>query len=425
MSEPLDDVAGAASEVDPSAARAPRSWKSIAGRVAAPFARIGGALIHPIAHRIPTLDRYVLRRFFGIYFANLISFSLLYVVIDLVNNIDNFYDSTDGFGELAAACFGYYYSMVPVIYCQILGPVVCVAAALFTVTLFQRSNEFVPILATGRSYQRALFAIVVASAGLSVVVFLVQEIWIPFTVEQIHASMQKRGERATFRDLKYHDSERGMLIILRQYDRFERRAEGVLVLPVGSRGGTQRHIDARSMQWQEPEGRDPYWRMRDARIQEYDSEGTLVIRNDDDWEGVPRLDELLPYYELETTMAPEDLELGQEEAVYMTMSALRKRVEDAQDDQSRWVVKYMARFSTPLVNLILVLLGLPIVVLFGNRNVFVGALLAVGVSAVYFFFHSIFQEFGVRGHVPARFGAWVGPALFLALGATLYREMRS
>ncbi len=51
--------------------------------------------------------------------------------------------------------------------------------------------------------------------------------------------------------------------------------------------------------------------------------------------------------------------------------------------------------------------------------------MAVGVATLFFFFHSVFQEFGVRGHIPARVGAWLVPSFFVALGWTFYRGMRS
>ncbi len=85
----------------------------------------------------------------------------------------------------------------------------------------------------------------------------------------------------------------------------------------------------------------------------------------------------------------------------------------------------MARFSGPATSFILVLLGLPALISFRSRNIFVGALVAICVATVFFFVHSALQEFGVRGHLPARVGAWIGPVGFTALGCTLYREMET
>ena len=48
----------------------------------------------------PTLDLYILRMFLAVYAANLFSFCLIFVLIDLVENLDNFNRQTDSPGEL-------------------------------------------------------------------------------------------------------------------------------------------------------------------------------------------------------------------------------------------------------------------------------------------------------------------------------------
>ncbi len=379
-----------------------------------------------LSWRTTTLDRYVLGRFLGIYAANLLSFTLLFVLIDLVSNIERFQKNADGFGDFVAACFAYYTSIVPVIFCQILGPVVAVASAMFTVTLFQRSNEFVPVLAAGRSYQRTLLPILVASAVMSVGTFVIQEAWIPRTADAIRQALERKGRRVIFDDVKYRDAKHGNLIILKAYNRVHQSAdEGVLVLPVEKRGRSQYLIAARSMEWRTPEAEgDNYWLLRDVRVQEYDQAGRLVVQEPEGWEGAPpRLDRYFAERRLETSLTPEYIELLEEESVYMSLADLSRQIGDS-PDSNRWLMKYMARFSAPATNFLLVLLGVPIIICFGNRNIFVGALAAIVVATLFLFFDSVFQEFGVRGHLPVRVSAWIVPSFFAALGLTFYREMR-
>ena len=58
-----------------------------------------------LSWRMSHLDRYVLSRFAGIYTANLLTFTLLYVLIDLVNNIERFNKQSAGFADFVDACF--------------------------------------------------------------------------------------------------------------------------------------------------------------------------------------------------------------------------------------------------------------------------------------------------------------------------------
>ena len=377
------------------------------------------------ARLIPTLDCYVLARFLGIYIANTVSFTFIYVLVDVVNNLERFARHTNSAGELIMGCARYYAAMIPVTFCQILGPVVAVAAALFTVTSFQRANEFVPVLATGRSYQRTLAPILWGGGVCAVGLFLVQELWIPRSIHSIMSALETRSGKDTISNFKYFDEEFGNLIVLRTVYRFQARAEGVLVMPVTETQENQSLVIAESMTWQRPENEAGYWKLQKAQVQEYDRSARLVIHEHGIEKGAPpKLSQSFPEYRILTRLIPEDFELREKESVYMDLASLARHVEEA-PDANRWRIKYMARFSAPLAGFLLILLGLPVIVFYGNRNVFVGALLAVVVATGYFLTHSFFQELGVRGHLPANVGAWIAPSVFFALGATLYRDMRS
>ena len=368
------------------------------------------------------LDRYVLKRFLVIYAGNLVSFTLLFVVIDAINNIDGFIDKSTGFWSLLGLLADCYAALTPVIFCQVLGPVVAVSSGLFTVTTLQRSNEFTPILASGRSYQRALLPILGASLAVSLLVFAVQELWIPGTVGEVRRAAVSRKGKEVFRNLKHVDLEHGNLLSIQRYHRKEESAEGVLVFPLFHRPGHRLFLSAKSAQWNGERG-SGFWTLRDGILQEYDERRNLVPQPSEPG-APPALCRSFAEHRLETSLSPEDIELSREQTVYLPLAALRRKAEGSLD-QGNWINKYLGRFVTPLNNFILVLMGLPIMVYFGSRNIFVGALVAVGLCGVYFGLSSVSQELGVRGVLPARVGAVLAPVFFASFGATLYRGMRS
>ncbi|MGQ9592775.1 MAG: LptF/LptG family permease [Planctomycetota bacterium] len=380
--------------------------------------------------RIGILDAYVARRFLAIYASNLFVFTLIFVLVDTVSHFDEFARGDRGAGEAFALWCEYYVAVVPVVFCQILGPVVTVSAALLAVTTFQRANEFVPVLATGRSYQRALVPILAASAAVSAGTFLVQELWVPRSVESV-ARMREavRGSRDVLKDVVFADEAYGQLIVFGAYYRGERRAEKVIVLPTSRRGDRHVLVHAASAEWIRPEvpGRDVgfgYWLLRDGTIQEYDEDYDLVPRPPPpETPGAPpKLFERFAALDLRTALIPQDLE--KKDVVHMSLAELRRRAK-ASGGQNVWSVRYYSRFAYAATNFTLVLLGLPIVVAFGARNAIVGALLAVGIASLYFVSNSVFQDLGIRGHISAALGGGLAPCLFLSLGCTLYREMRT
>ncbi|MBI4607216.1 MAG: LptF/LptG family permease [Planctomycetes bacterium] len=380
---------------------------------------------------VSTLDIYVLKRYVAIYGANLVSFTLLFVLIDMISHFEEFARKADGFGDLLGSCARYYAAVTPLIFCQVLGPVVSVSAALFAVTTFQRSNELTPILATGRSLQRTFAPILAASFLVSSGVFLIQEEVIPRTVSAIREAVETREASTKEKHVVHLDSKNGILVVFREYDRLARRASGVDVVPMFPGGGNQLFIRAREAEWIAPafatgDSLAGYWLVRDGSLQEYNHRRHLVIKPPppDRPAGEDRLAETFAEMPLETEMRPADVELRRDEAVYMTLAELRRKAATS-PDHTGWSMKYLSRFAYPAINFILVLLGLPVIVGFGTRNVFFGALLALGISTAYFVANSVCQDLGIRGRIPVSVGATIAPFAFTALGAVLYRRMRS
>ena len=217
-----------------------------------------------------TLDLYILRLFLVVYVVNLLSFCLIFVLIDLVENLDNFNRQSGSLGELFSLMLRYYSINLPIVFCQVLGPIVCLTSGLFTMTLLQRSNELIPVLANGRSYRRLFLPVLLAAGVISVGTYLVQDFWIPGTREAFREMASKRKGRLETMDLKYEDTQEGILILIRRYLVNEKRAEGVLVLPTSPGEEPDSVISARQMDWVQPSRGHGYWLMKKGWIALYE-----------------------------------------------------------------------------------------------------------------------------------------------------------
>ena len=380
----------------------------------------------------PTLDLYILRMFLAVYAVNLFSFCLIFVLIDLVENLDNFNRQTDSPGELFQFVLRYYSINLPIVFCQVLGPIVCLTSGIFTLTLLQRSNELIPILANGRSYRRLFVPVLFAACLVSVGTYLVQDYWLPGTREAFREMASKRKGRLESRDLKYEDTQKGILILIKRYLINEKRAEGVLVLPTNPGKRPDSVISARQMEWVKPTQGRGYWLMKSGWISLYEpfefqagsQRSRLVTVPQPELEGgADRLSESFIEQALETVLSPEDLEVREAEVAHMRLADLRRKMR-ATDDRS-WRSKYYSRLFHPVHNVILLLLGLPVIVYFGTSNVFLGAFLSACLGTVYFVTGAFCQQLGAQGILPAAIGSALGPLLFFALSMTWWRDLRS
>ena len=376
------------------------------------------------------LDTYVLRRFLWLYGGTLLCFTLLYVLVDLFENLHDFDSKTEGFVELLSLCSRYYLAVVPAVFCQLLGPVVALTAGLFTVTLFQRANELVPMLANGLPFWRIVAPILACGGVVSVATFLVQEIWVPATSQVIKELSGLKGGKAVLRDQTYHDLEGGMLISMKRYDLVAQRARGVTVIDIPKHVKSDpnefdSYVWAKKMRWVEPTlSERGYWLLEDGREQRYHPESGYLDPTTRGSSESSRL-QLFSYFHhktLETTLIPDDIEAQKENFLYIELDDLRRRKENSLD--RRWAVKYYSRFASPLSALVLLFVGLPLVAYYGSRNIFIGALTSALIACSYIVLGSMTTNLALRGFLSAAIGPFLTPIAYLALGITWLRYLR-
>lgn len=274
-----------------------------------------------------------------------------------------------------------------------------------------------------------LFAACLVSAGT----FFIQDSWLPGTREAFSEMSSKRKGKVEIRDLKYKDTQAGILILIKRYLINEQRAEGVLVLPTRPGIKPDSVIQATQMQWVQPSQGRGYWLMKDGWIARYEpfefSEGAprsrlVIVSQPEVVGGADRLSESFKEQSLETGLLPGDLEAREAQIAHMSLADLRRKMETEDSDRS-WKGKYYARIFHPVHNLVLLLLGLPAIIYSGTSNIFFGAFLAACLGTAYFVVGAFCQELGAQGLLSPAIGAVLGPLLFLALSLTWWRDLPS
>ncbi|MCE9635377.1 MAG: LptF/LptG family permease, partial [Planctomycetes bacterium] len=122
-----------------------------------------------------TLDRYVFRRMASVYGLCLVSFVLLFLVVDGFSRLDEFMQSSkilEAQGEnVWSVALRFYATKIPRIL-SLVGPYLSLFAGIATLLSLARSNEIVPMLNAGRGAHRVLVPVYVfgiAAAGMLVV----------------------------------------------------------------------------------------------------------------------------------------------------------------------------------------------------------------------------------------------------------------
>jgi lipopolysaccharide export system permease protein len=157
-----------------------------------------------------TFDRYLLRRYIHVFAVGYLALFGLYFVIDVFNNVGQFFDQHKDLLEVFTELI-FYYSYRACYFFGLIGGTLEVVSAMVAMALVQKHGELNPILSAGISTFRLIRTLLVGSFAVTCLIVIVQEIVIPQIAVnlQFDPGQQKQG---TGRIDEVPDFATGMLI---------------------------------------------------------------------------------------------------------------------------------------------------------------------------------------------------------------------
>lgn len=292
-----------------------------------------------------TLDRYLLRSFFFNYLISLFTMISLYVVLDLFVNLDEFTEGDKPVWKVAYQIADYYFFNVPMYFSQLSG-VITLFAACFTLARLQRANEMTAVLASGTSLYRLAAPIVVAGFFMNVLLVANYELILPRVAPKL-ARSRDDVEGTRVYDLWFVKDGNRRLISAQRFRPSEGRIRGLYIVELSDQGRLAGVAMADKASW-DPVARG--WKLENGR--HYDLSGEEIL------EVTPtRLpDDFYP-----SDLSPEDLVLRKMAAwtQFLSTSQLSDLVE--RGDTRVEVISHIkhTRFTMPINNMVLLLLGIP------------------------------------------------------------------
>ncbi len=361
------------------------------------------------------IDRYVLSLFLSSYATAFLLVVGLYLILDMAQNLDEHLQlRPDGTRPPVLLVVQFYLMHLPFLFLQV-APFVTLVAGLFTVGKLVRHNETVAALSAGTSAQRLLAPIVVCSLLIGAAMFALRET----------ASARLADRRDTLLHLLDHHT------LDRVYENlWLRDGQGNVVRlgkfrPRPADGGPPliEDLDAHlfsAARWAsvtadravwEPDADPPGWRLIGGVRQ--------MVEGAQRTEPVTRLEgfEFTPELVLTFWRAREaQLELSFAEAAEMGRR-------DPDNGVYQTLLQYHVTF--PLGNLVLVLIGLPLLMRHERGRGTRTAAAAFGLCITYFAADFVCRSLGIQGALDPALAAWLPILLFGSLGIALYDSMRS
>ena len=350
------------------------------------------------------LDRYLIRKYFVNFLLAAAAFIVIFLVVDLIENIDDFLNK----GASLYATTVYYLYYIPYIISLTL-PVCLLLACLFTLGNMSQHNEIMAQKSAGVSLYRLFLPLFIIGLMMSVFAGLLNESIVPWCntnrldLKRANYDLVKKQENKTRKSTEtnlpiWDDQNR--VVTISTYNSSKMTGRNVTVL-IEDSAVIKHRYDASEMIW-----RNDHWTFVDVKERIF---GDSIKE---------------PYHEYDTlnielNFKPEDLidmDKQPEEMRYSELKAFIEQREEIGGDVRKWIVELYLKISYPFASFIIILFGAPIAAQKRRSGTAVGIGISLLVCFIYFIFIRTGQVMGHQGDLPPWLAAWIGNIVFGTAG---------
>lgn len=356
-------------------------------------------------------DWHVLRRFASAALLLVGLISLVFVVLDYAEYVDDFLDR----GATTAQVFGTYYPHYLFDIVRTTCPLAVFLAAIYVTSRLSQSMQLTALHASGVPLGRYMRPFVLA--GLTVTAFMIYFTgWLVPPANAVVVAFENQYHRDAPQQTgaagAYRQAAPGVVLAAGFVDRAEGRAYRVSLISRDSTGAVTERLDAAEMAYADSLDR---WTMRDVTVRTF-AGGTEAFRR------LATLDTTL-------SLRPADLAQTERDADKLTLPEARAYVASLRragiTDVGRPLVATYAKVAYPFANLVLILIGVPLAA--RRRRGGQAAQLGIGllVAFVYLAVQKGIEPLGYVGDVSPLVAAVAPHVAFLGVaGVLLWRARR-
>lgn len=352
----------------------------------------------------PTLSRYLAGRFLAIFVPVMLTFVLLYVIVDLFERLDILLRTH----ATVSASFRYFLYKIPLMVTQVTPPAV-ITALLVSLGLLSRHNEIVALRASGVGLHETAVPLLTVAVAISLGTLLWNETVVPYCSRQFqyvnNVEIRKRELRGILSDRKiWYHAKHGFYHI-DHVDRQTQTIHGMAIFRLDDAFHLDRVIQIPRAEW-----KDGRWTISGAVVREVGAGATALTPLAADAVEIPEtINEFL-----EVQREAEELSFLQLRAWVLDLS--RKGI-----DVSRYLVALHAKLAVPFASAVLTMIAIPIA---GGirRHASIAGILGLGLALGfgYWVVLALSNSLGQSGTVTPVIAAWAPNLTFVLLGLALF-----
>ncbi|MEW6376986.1 MAG: LPS export ABC transporter permease LptG [Thermodesulfobacteriota bacterium] len=360
------------------------------------------------SHRI--LYRYIIREYLKVFGLSLSGLILIYVVVLFFQKMSLFIKHQAPFYLI----FEYLLYKIPEVTFQWNLPYAVLLATLLTLGTLSRQSEITAFKAGGISLYRITLPLFFIALIISFFSFLGNEYLVPLTDQKtrylLSVKVRKEPPTSFFKNYKiwYHSDHR--IFNIQLLDPEKKVLKGFTLYEFDNQFRCTQRVDAREAKWVNGK-----WRLYHGAIRNFDESGSM---------------QMTPFNEMEFLIKEkwesfQNIERPSEEMSYTMLQNYIQKIQALGYDATRYLVALYSKLSYPLLNLIMVLIGIPFALKTGRSG---GVALSIGISVMIGFAYGVtfyvFISFGKSGILSPFLASWIPTMLFGLAGIFTLMSVR-
>jgi lipopolysaccharide export system permease protein len=346
------------------------------------------------------LDKYLIKKFILNLFFGLSAIIVVFLVIDIVENIDKFLDKGASLSIVAL----YYLYYIPHIISLTL-PIIMLLATLFSIGNMTKHNEVVAQKSSGVSLYRIFTPIFICAFLISILAGIFSETVVPWASqnkEDIYRYEIKNNPRNLGKNrnnIYIQDSENRKSSI-GFFNGTKNEAQLVSIYYFDGPVLIKR-LDAKRMIW-----KDQKWILHNVVERKFENFNEKITN-------YPKLTLTDLRFKPENLM---ELQKKPEEMSYTELDKFIDELLAIGGEARKWIVELYLKISYPFASFIIVLFGAPLAARKRRSGNAIGIGISLLVCFIYYFFVHTGRVMGHQGSLPPLLAAWLGNIIFLFAG---------
>lgn len=353
---------------------------------------------------IRILDRYILKKYFTVFFFTVLAFILIICAIDFAEKNDDFMKHKLSYDIVFSK---YYLNLVPAL-ANYLSPLFVFISTIVVVSMMASNTEIVAILSSGVSYQRFLYPFILGAILLAGITFYLIGWTIPKSnVERVDFEVKYLKKTYRFSDRDVH-----FLIEPHTYAYLQSYNTDINVgyhftLETFEGKKLVSKLKTNRIAWDSTTGK---WNMSDFTIRTYNGEKEAVTR-------YQKSDTLLNLY-------PRDFGSRHNYHQTLTFPQLKNYIAEQKirglDNVDIYIIEYYDRLAYPFAIIIMTLMGVVISSKKSREGVAFKIVTGFLLAVAYFIFLQLGRVFVSDGNIHPMLGSWIPNLVFIVIGIYLY-----